>query len=237
MLKMEILIKIPYKIFGQNIWTKKYRRPIPESWTHITDSGRRLTFIRTLALLPNDVAMLHIVRTLLDLPKRHFNALEPHDIAAITAKLTWLTLVPSTQPYITRFEHEGKIYALPKPEFDGGTAYEFAQADDHYTEWLENTAAPEALIRLVATIARAYSVHEFEETGDARRPLSTNTRKAEHDIQTRAENLKNLDIAVVMSVLRYFEGVKQQVHEYGTASGIFEKTTNLSDIGNCLGKQ
>ena len=226
---MEIQIKIPYKIFGRTVWTKKRRRPIPESWTHIADSGRRLTFVRTLALLPHDEAMPRIVQTLLDLPKRHFNAIEPEDIAAIADKLDWMRLEPSTQPIFDRFEHEGKVYALPKPEFDGGTAYEFAQADDHYTEWLENPDAPEALLRLVATLARTYSSRQLQKTGDARRPLSTNTREAEHDIQTRADELKNADIAIIMSVLRYFEGVKKDVHEYGTASGIFEKPKDETD--------
>ena len=32
-----------------------------------------------------------------------------------------------------------------------------------------------------------------------------------------------------MSVLRYFEGVKKDVHEYGTASGIFEKPKDETD--------
>ena len=90
-------------------------------------------------------------------------------------------------------------------------------------EFLENADAPENLLRLVATLARPYSKPNFKATGDARNPLSTDPKIAEHGIELRANFFKDLDVAVVMATLRYFEGVKKEVYEMGVASGIFPK--------------
>lgn len=219
---MEIEITIPQKYFGINFGTKKYRRFIPGAWPLILDGKRRLTFVRYLALLPQDKAMTCIVRDILGLPKRQFARLDPADIAAIATRLDWMNL-PSTQPVLAKFQHNGAVFALPKADFVGGTAYEFAQADDYYTEWIENPQSHHDLLRLVATLTRLYSTKYLKKTGDARTPLPTNPKEAEHDIELRALQLLEADIAIIVSVLRYFEGLKKEVHEYGTASGIFPK--------------
>jgi hypothetical protein len=215
-------ISIPHKIGFLTI-TSHNRRHIPSAWSDINERRRRLLFIQLLISLPLELAMLDIVRELLGMSKRQFSLVDPADIAAISDQLSWMNLEPSTQPIIETFNHKGKIYALPKPDFNGGSAYEFAQCDDYYQEWLDNIQSEQPLLRLIATLARPHSPTQIRKTGDARQPLSHDSREAEYDIEGRAETFKDLDITAVITVLRFFEGVKKDVHEYGVASGIFEK--------------
>lgn len=215
-------ISIPHTIGFFTITTHN-RRHIPSAWSDINERRRRLLFIQLLISLPFEVAMLRIIRELLGMSKRQFSIVDAADIAAISDQLAWMNLEPSTQPIIETFYHKATIYALPKPDFNGGSAYEFAQADDYYQEWLDNPQAELPLLRLIATLARPTNNAQFQKTGDARQPLSSDSREAEFDIERRANALKDLDVTAVIAVLRFFEGVKKDVHEYGVASGIFEK--------------
>jgi hypothetical protein len=217
---MKILIKIPFKIWGVTFLTRQYRREIPEAWAHIPDISRRLFFLRHLALMPNfDTARLHILKSILNLPRWAFFNINRDDLAALLEQLEWLRPNPSTIPIIDNFKHQNTVFHLPKGEFTNGKAYEFAVADDYYTSFLESPNDPEPLLRLVATLARPERKKREDNIryGDLRIPLFT-----EHEVEFRAKYLKDIDFAIVIAVLRYFEGVKKMVYDMGIDSGIFD---------------
>jgi hypothetical protein len=218
---MNIRISIPYKIFGATIWTRRVRRFIPDAWPVIHDGKRRLIYLRYLSILPFDKAILPIARDILKLSKYHFSVASHQDIACVVEHLDWMRLEPTVTPIFPFFSHQRRLYALPRAEFVDGTSFEFALADGYYQEWIDNPEDPAPLLQLVATICRPYDVQYLKKTGDARTPLRT--EYAEHEVEFRAKLFENLDFALVMTVLRYFEGIKQMVHNFGTASGIFDK--------------
>jgi hypothetical protein len=226
---MKIEISIPRRYFSLTLGVSKYRRLIPEAWSDIHGGKRRLFFLRCLSILPHDEAMLHIIRSILKLNKRRFLQLDPADVAAISDQLDWMRLEPSTIPIISTFHHHRTQFAFPRPEFVGGTAYEFALADSYYSEWAENPDDPKPLLRLVATLIRPLSTFQLAQTGDARIPLSSDPQKAEHAVEEWAKRFDDLDFAYTVAALRYFEGVKKEVHEIGINSGIFEKPKEDDD--------
>jgi hypothetical protein len=218
---MNIRIIIPYKIFGVTIWTRRYRRFVPSAWSAILDGKRRLLYVRMLSILPFEQGILHIARDIMGMSRYHFHLMAIEDIAAVVEKLEWMRLDPLATPIFYTFSHKKHLYALPRVDFTEGIAYEFALADNYYQEWTENPEESKPLLQLVATFCRPVDIERLHAMGDGRAVL--NTEYAEHQIEFRAKLFEDLDFAIVIAVLRYFEGVKQMVHDFGTSSGIFDK--------------
>lgn len=228
---IQILISIPRKIFGKTLWVSQYRRALPRAWTHIHDGRRRSLYIRYLSVLPFDTAVVSIAKDLLNLkPAGLFWHINPDDIAIIAESLSWMKLIPSSIPIIPSFSHKSQVYSLPRPDFLGGTAFEYATAEGYYTEWIETPDDPTPLLCLVATLCRIQNETQLIKTGDARQPLSMHP---ETEIEARAKSFDDIDFAYIVAVLRYFEGVKAKIHKMGVASGIFEMPKK-DDEGNIL---
>lgn len=210
---------ITLKIKKQGYFARTRTLNLPTDWNDIKIT-ERFVFIRALALLPFEMAILEITRRLLKLSRYYFQRINTETIALITEKLAWMQLQPSSQPIILDFTHNKVRYILPKENFLNTSAYEFALADDYYNEFQEDPKNYSNLLKLVATLCRPFSEKNLLENGDARESISF--QNAEFKIESRAEKLKDLDFSVSIIVLKYFEGVKLKVHQFGTKSGLFE---------------
>jgi hypothetical protein len=203
----EIHISIPRK-FGFVRWTTRRRRFLPTAWTDITSPKRRLFFLHCATFHPKPAATVEILRGVLDVPKTEFLGMSDVDIAAMSERLEWLFEPPSATPIVESFTHKDTNYFLLKPDFDNGTAFEFALADEYYNEWATNRDDADALILMVAALVRAHA------------PNAPTLDK--EVVEKRAVLLADLPVEIIIAVLRYFEAVKKDVHEIGQQVGLFD---------------
>ena len=211
-------LRIP-GIFGINIFARR-NRAIPTAWSEITDSAQKLLFIRALSLLPFEQAIIEIARRILKLNKWQLRRTKTEDLTFLIEQLQWMHLQASANAIISQFTHDNIIYALPKDDFIGCTAFEFATADDYFKEWTDEPKDMKPLLKMVATLCRPIDKENLLNNGEAREVIQF--KNAEFQIEKRAKKFETLDFSVIIIVLKYFEGVKKKVYEFGIQVGLFE---------------
>lgn len=213
---IDFIIKIPFKIFGFTFGVRRYRRSLPGAWSVIHDTERRLFYFRTLQLDPTPAAFIPILRDMLKLKDFYFYRIEPNDITVFTEILAWMREPLPIRALIPNFTHEGVTYHFFKPDFDNGTAFDFAIADDYYTEYVDNQDNTDALLLLASALV--YTDSE--------------PRNTKEIIEKRLNTFKNLSFDYILVALRYFEALKKEIHEVGENVGLFDTPTTEGDAEN-----
>jgi hypothetical protein len=190
-----------------------YVRSLPQSWEDvIAGKYNPVGTLRTLLSQSEASAKLSILRGWLRLPKSVFNALSNNIVEDLTATLHWLRPDALTVPLMTDFAHKGVQYFFPKPNFENGSALEFALSDNYFKKVAESND-PEALLKLVATLCRPAQTDTkiAIQSGDVRVELVSRP-----EVEHRALSLVGLDETVQMSVFLYFAAVKKYIGDvYG----------------------
>lgn len=162
--------------------------------------------------------MRDVLRHILHLPKKAWEAIEPQEKAAMIGLIEWMQPTPrcADMPF-SSFRHRGTTYYLPKPHFENGTCLEFALASDYYDKFRESQSAQDLLL-IVATLCREANPDKTaaDLVGDVRAPL-TDRGQAEE----RAKRLSTLPPEIAAWVLYYFVGVKLLIRE--TYHDLFEE--------------
>ena len=187
---------------------RTWKRSLPENWQDVPDKKRLQYF--DLVERDEDRALQYILRDVLHLPVRTFNALDPYEAAAMRLSLSWMLPQPDcTNPVIASFRHKKVSYFLPKPSFENGTAIEYPIADEYY-EAFKDSQSPQDLLRLVATLCRELNPDHAAAlaAGDPRVALSDRDQ-----VEARARRLEGLPLNICSVVLRYWLGVKLLIRE------------------------
>jgi hypothetical protein len=210
---IEFNIKSKYRTFS---------RKLPQSWADMNQKDK-IEAIRFIFLLGDEEGRAAILKKILNLPEYVWQTMGMDDKADLLSKLDFMSLKASTIPVFQSFIHKQEEYHLPKPDFINGATIEFIIALDYFHEYGESQDTHE-LLKLVATLARERRVNEADNVrfGDVRIPIHDNSDEAE----TRALKFKTLPNEIVISVLRYFEGVKKMIHDLGVESDLWKNPQN-----------
>lgn len=168
--------------------------------------------------------MRDVLRHILHLPKKAWEAIEPQEKAAMIGLIEWMQPTPrcADMPF-SSFRHRGTTYYLPKPYFENGTCLEFALASDYYDK-LRESQSPEEVLLIVATLCREANPDRLtaDQIGDVRTPLTDRTQAEE-----RATRLASLPHEIAVWVFYYFVGVKMLIRE--TYHDLFEDPAEPAD--------
>jgi hypothetical protein len=205
---------------------RTFKRKLPTSWADMTQKDK-IEAVRFIVLLGIESGKSNILKKLLDLPEYVWQTMSIEDKADLLDKLSFMSLDATTVPIFQSFIHKQEEYHLPKPDFINGSAIEFILSLDYYQEYGENQDT-DYLLKLVAALARERRADEKENVkfGDIRIPIHDNSDEAE----TRALKFKSLPNEIIISVLRYFEGVKKMIHDLGVESDLWKNPQNDGKI-------
>lgn len=195
--------------------TQTYPAQLPQTWQEYISMGFDAhAALQTMLSFSDIAAKVRLLRTILKLPKRIFNALPDDDIAALILQIESLSLDASPEPIITEFTYNHTLYILPLARFENGSALEFAIADDCFKKATE-TADETALLELCATLCRPQNPDKAATIIASDRRIALKSRG---EVQHRAETFNNLDPSVQVAVFLYFAGVKKYIFDmYGGA--------------------
>ena len=201
-----------------------YPRNLPESWAEfIAQKHDALAALKLLLTLPETIAKIKILETILALPKSIFKALPDELVVDLVSKLDWLKPDISPIALLSHFDHQNVRYHLPKDNFQNGTALEFALADDYFKKASEGDES--ALLNLIATLCRPERTDKQAAitAGDLREPLNSRS-----EVEYRAAQLAQLDPSLQVAVYLYFAGCKKYISDlYG--SYIFAKNEETEE--------
>ena len=209
--------------------TQTYTAELPQTWQEYIQRGfDARAALQTMLSYTDIAAKVRLLRTIMKLPTRIFNAIADQDIAALILQIESLSLDASPEPIITEFTHNNTLYILPLAHFENGTALEFAIADDCFKKATEN-ADDTALLELCATLCRPRNPDKAATiiAGDRRIPL-----KSRGEVQHRAQNFKTLDPSVQVAVFLYFAGVKKYIFDLYGAAIFTQPEPDLDISGN-----
>ena len=221
---IQVKIKSPAKTFV---------RDIPQSWGDLIESEKRKA-LNWMLKLGADKGRAMFLKSYLKLPRWVYFFIDTEDWADLLTQVAFLNLEPITAPIFGQFLHRDEVYYLPKAEFTNGSAGEWALALDFYNEFGESKDIND-LLKLVAVLARENRQNEADTIryGDVRVLIHDNS----DEVETRAEKLEGLDPAIIMSVLRYFEGIKMLIHDLGVQSDLWDNPAKDAGKTNKLNKQ
>ena len=148
------MIDIDIVIEKKNGLETRYRRSIPTAWGEITSGERRLFYYKKTLLEERAKAETVILKDLLNLPKSVFFAQNSADLKQLSEEIGFMFCKTSKLDIASEFEHRGVTYYFIKDDFDNGTAYEFAYADENYVQWCEEPTNTDAVMNVLACICR-----------------------------------------------------------------------------------
>jgi len=218
-----ISINIKATVSGRK---KIFERQLPTSWDELAQQYK-IPVTKALMSTTEVVAKLRALKIILNLPEYIWHNLGVNVLSEVLDELEWLKLQANPSPIIDSFIYKGRTYFFPKASFENGTGWEFAVADEYYSDAAKN-ASEDDLLHLAATLCRpANDSTEFViKTGDIREPLSYNFSQL--DIRKRADHFKALPTEIRIIVLLYFSGVKEYVvNNYGDF--LFQQPADQSD--------
>jgi transcriptional antiterminator len=201
----DIEIKIEKQIcFGLIKTAKTVRRTVWESWKDVP-VARRSALLAYCIQYP-EAATLYALRDMLYL-KTDFLSLDlfaPEDFGALIKRLSWLKLEESPDAIIPVFEYKNVKYELIKPNFENGTALEYALIDRFFSEYHENPT-DELLLNLCAVVCRKIN----------KKNISVSIKTAD-EVAAKSKQLEGLPIEYIVNVYTYVKGIRQQVYDtYG----------------------
>lgn len=207
----------------------KFKRSLPETWADMTQK-EKIDTLRHIFLLGEEAGRVAILKKLLRIPEFFWQLISMDDKADLLDKLSFMSINPSTTLIFPSFEHKNETFYLPKEDFINGSVGEFILALDYYQEYGESQDG-NYLLKLVAVLAREKRADEALNIkfGDVRVAIHDNSDEAE----VRADKFKDLPHEIIIAVLRYFEGVKQLIHDLGIESELWKKPeTDSKKINN-----
>lgn len=194
------------------------KRSLPTQW-HDMRQAEKIEAVGFLAIYGDQEGRVKYLRKCLKLPNLLKKFLSQEDEADLLQHLAFMNLEASSTPIFDTFAQNKVHYYLPKTDFVNGSAIEFILALDYYQEYGENQDT-DYLLKLVAVLAREKRENEADNVkfGDIRVPIHDNSDEAE----LRALKFKDLPKEIIIAVLRYFEGVKQLIHDLGVESELWK---------------
>jgi|GEM_PF-3828678 len=185
-----------------------YQRSIPGGWNDIDSLEKRLLYFKKCVTLEKEIAQIEILKDILELPKSLFLSLSATDLVQIAEQIAFMFEKVSSLPITDRFDWASRTWYMPKKSFDNGTAFEFAFADEFYTEFAQNPDDVEAVIICCAALLRA-------------EPKKPNLNREE--ILENAELLLDLPIEFLAIVIHYFEALKININQSGKDAELFKE--------------
>jgi len=144
-------------------------RKLPGSWDEMDSSGLVFALTTLIRYPKRDKAMLLILKKLLHIPKVTFLAIPDDAMYDLIRLLDWMDLSKMTRPIFDRIDHKGIFYELPGKDFDYGTAFQYAAADDYFLEFHQSgdqKALDKLLTVLLSHDKPLNSLREVQETAD-----------------------------------------------------------------------
>jgi hypothetical protein len=199
---------IKLKIKTPKFWgVKSLVRELPQSWAEIECDAKRLNIYGRIILNSDDDSLFSILKDLLCLPKFVFVNIQNNDLVVMLDCLAWMKEDVGVRSLIPNFTHQGVVYYFPKNDFDIGSAFEYALADEYYTAYAEDTSDIDALYLLASALMRI-------------NPNESNSSKA--IVESRLDIFKELPDEIIIMALRYFEALRKEVFELGNSVNLFD---------------
>lgn len=202
------------------------KHTLPESWAEVPFKKREKLFSILLVSKLQEAKTVALYQ-LLGIPKGMFLQINNEDIAAMTAQMGWFSLEASATPVQSYIEHRKTRYYFPKADFANGTALEFLQIQELYSEFIQ-TEYPLNLV-----VLRRISAVVCRELDKATRKR---TLLIEHNERLEERNVVFSDLSIVQAtmVLKYVQGVLGLVEQVGKSFDIFGKPSeqNSQEVAN-----
>lgn len=170
-------------------------RAIPMNWGEIPPGS--LHFVATTLVENTDFikARVKILRRLLNISKVLFYALDDEQVNDLIELLSWMDLSTNTRLIFKEFKIKNKKYRLPDHDFDMGTAFQYALADDYYRKFHE-TRTDTYMHYMISTL-----LYEKE-------PLVSKEK-----IEERASIFWRLGAVEKVVIMAYFGAIKNMIYE------------------------
>lgn len=169
---------------------------LPENWGEIPSSS--LAFcIKQLIIKKPLQAKIEIIRHLLKLKYRIFAMMNDEQVAELLSLLDWMDLKNMTEPIFPEKKINGIKYRMPKSEFENGTAFQYAIADEYYMKYIES--------------------HDEKELDNLISALLIDTKKEKQHsdrdmIEKRAFTFRKFKDFERVAILAYFSAVKLKIY-------------------------
>jgi len=181
------------KILGQ-----RKTRKIPEGWHELR--ARPLVFCINMLLMEPDpyTAKLLILSSFLKIPVEDLQNIPPEALVDLLRLMEWMDIKYLTSPIFPVIKWKGKKWQLPGEKFDLGSGFQYAAADDFFTNYQEKQDEKE-LDKLIAALL-------YTDT-----PLNKIA-----DVEKNADLFTKLPDLYRLSIVAYFNGIKQFIYNtYG----------------------
>lgn len=168
---------------------------LPMNWGEIPP-GSLFFVVKTLVENPDFIkARVKILRKLLNISKVIFFNISNEQMLDLIECLSWMDLNTNTRLIFKEYKIKNKKYRLPDNDFEQGTAFQYALADDYYRKFHE-TKSDKYMHYLISTL-----LYEKE------------PEISKEKIEERASIFWNLNAVDKVVIMAYFGAVKEMIYE------------------------
>lgn len=203
---------------------KRYDISIPTAWEEVPPR-QVLPVMKTMmkGYAPRRL-FLQVLKDILPLPSALFYRIQSVDfVERLIPHIEWMASKPMTATPLRAIAYQGKVYAMPGPDFENIRLGEYKEADKYYQQMLngDNTALPMFLAVLLREMEPSQELRL--KNGDLRQPFYSGA------VPARAEIFEGLPAEVGFYVLQYFTSCKASLHEQYLAAFDSGKSSEHSD--------
>ncbi|MBK9391965.1 MAG: hypothetical protein IPN68_17905 [Bacteroidetes bacterium] len=124
--------------------------------------------------------------------------------------LAWMDMRGLVDPVFPVLKVGGRTYRMPKAEFDDGTAWQYAAADDYYRKYVEAAQASELQTPTIANCDDHLDKLISVLLTDVRHKKALTDRD---EVEKRAGVFRKLKDYERVVILAYFSGIKQRIYD------------------------
>lgn len=154
--------------------------------------------VKTLLTYQPVTAKIMILKHLLRVKTGIWNILEDEQVSELVDLLEWMDMRKLVDPVFPVLKVGGRTYRMPRAEFDDGTAWQYAAADDYYRKYIE-TSNETDLDRLISVL--------LTDKRD-KKPLTDRD-----EVEKRAGVFRKMKDYERIVILAYFSGIKQRIYD------------------------
>jgi hypothetical protein len=173
----------------------KNQRTLPGSWDEMDSNGLAFALTTLIRYPDRDKAMLQILKKLLHINKVTFLAIPDDAMYDLVRLFDWMDLSKLTIPIYQRIMHKGISFELPGKDFDFGTAFQYAAADEYFLKFHESGDQKDLDLMLTVLLSREKPINSLRE------------------VQENAEFFSDLPEIFRVSVLVYFNACKLIIYD------------------------
>jgi hypothetical protein len=189
-------------------------RHLPENWSEVR-SGSLAFVVKTLLTYKPVAAKIMILKHLLKINTGTFNILENEQVNELVDLLGWMDMRGLVDPVFPVLKVGGVTYRMPKAEFDDGTAWQYAAADDYYRKYVEASIGQEPSKKSQGKSEKSQGEEHLDRLisvllTDVRHKKALTDRD---EVERRAGVFRKLKDYERVVILAYFSGIKQRIYD------------------------